>query len=166
MDHDLKKLISFMVGTEEYSMELLSVKEIIRAPAVTRLPQMPSFVRGIIDLRADIMPVFDICDNFGVNQTAYTVATHVIVVDLEGRLVGMVVDSASQVVRIPADQITPPGPVAGGLPIELIEGVGKIGGRLIIPPNIGVMLSADEIIQLDRVEVVDHALERVPVSGA
>lgn len=166
LDEDLRQLISFMVGSEEYGMELLSVKEVIRAPTVTRLPRAPSFVKGIINLRGDVIPVVDLRDKFGLEATADTAATRVIVVDVEGRLVGMVVDSASQVVRIPADQIEPPPPVAGGLPSEIIKGVGKIDGRLVILLNIGVILSADERIELDRMEAVDHALEQVPVSGA
>lgn len=152
LDEELKQLISFMVGNEEYGMEILRVKEVIRMPEVTPLPKSPSFVKGIINLRGDVIPIVDLRDKFGLEQVEYSASTRVIVVDVDGKLVGMVVDSASQVLRVPADQINPPPPVAGGLPSELIDGVGKVGERLIILLNIDRILSSDERIELARIK--------------
>ena len=152
MEGDLNQLISFIVGEEEYGLEILRVKEVIRVREITRLPRAPSFVKGIINLRGDVIPIIDLRDRFGLERKEYTSMTRVIVVDVDGRLVGMVVDAASQVVRVPADQIDPPPPIVGGLSAEFIKGVGKLDERLIILLNIDRILSIQEKVELERLE--------------
>ncbi|HEY9593910.1 MAG TPA: chemotaxis protein CheW [Spirochaetia bacterium] len=142
---ELRQFISFSVGEEEYGLELLRVKEVIRIREITWLPKAPSFVKGIINLRGDVIPIIDLRDKFGLEAKENTAMTRVIVVEVEGRLMGMVVDSASQVVRIPADQIDPPPPVLGGLSQEFITGVGKLDDKLIILLNADAILTSDEI---------------------
>src|SRR5271157_3241075 len=141
---ELRQFISFSVGQEEYGLELLRVKEVIRVREITWLPKAPSFVKGIINLRGDVIPIIDLRDKFGLETREQTAQTHVIVVEVEGRLMGMVVDSASQVVRIPADQIDAPPPVLGGLSQEFITGVGKMDDKLVILLNIDAILTVDE----------------------
>jgi len=145
---ELRQFISFSVGEEEYGLELLRVKEVIRVRQITRLPKAPSFVKGIINLRGDVIPIIDLRDKFGLEAKEATATTRVIVVEVEAKLMGMVVDSASQVVRIPADQIDPPPPVLGGFSQEFITGVGKIDDRLIILLNSDAVLTAEERTQL------------------
>jgi purine-binding chemotaxis protein CheW len=147
---ELNQLISFELGEEEYGLEILRVKEVIRLREITRLPRAPSFVKGIINLRGDVIPIVDLRDRFALERQEHTAMTRVIVVDVEGRLVGMVVDAASQVVRIPADQIQPPPPIAGGLSAQYIKGVGKLDDRLIILLDIDRILSHQEKAELDR----------------
>ncbi len=142
---ELRQFISFSVGEEEYGLELLRVKEVIRIREITWLPKAPSFVKGIINLRGDVIPIIDLRDKFGLEAKENTAMTRVIVVEVEGRLMGMVVDSASQVVRIPADHIDPPPPVLGGLSQEFITGVGKLDDKLIILLNADAILTSDEI---------------------
>jgi purine-binding chemotaxis protein CheW len=150
---ELRQFISFSVGDEEYGLELLRVKEVIRIREITWLPKAPSFVKGIINLRGDVIPIIDLRDKFGLEARAQTAATRVIVVEVEGRLVGMVVDSASQVVRIAADQIDPPPPVLGGFSQEFITGVGKLGDKLVILLNADAILTFDEKIALSGLDV-------------
>ncbi len=152
MEGDLSQLISFEVGEEEYGLDILRVKEVIRIREITRLPRAPSFVKGIINLRGDVIPIIDLRDKFGLEHREYTSTTRVIVVDVEGRLVGMVVDEASQVVRIPADQIDPPPPIAGGLSTEYIKGVGKLDEKLVILLNIDRILTREEKVELAEME--------------
>ncbi len=163
-DAELNQLISFEVGEEEYGLEILRVKEVIRIREITRLPKAPHFVRGIINLRGDIIPIIDLRDRFGLEERAYSTMTRVIVVDVEGRLVGMVVDAASQVVRIPSDQIDPPPPIVGGLSAEYIKGVGKLEERLVILLNIDRILSQEEKVELDRMEVREAADKEAALS--
>lgn len=151
IDGELNQLIRFAVGVEEYGMDILRVKEVIRTPQLTRLPKAPSFVKGIINLRGDVIPIVDLRDKFGLESQAHTSSTRIIVVDVDERLIGLVVDSASQVVRIPSDQIDPPPPILGGLSSEYIRGVGKLDDRLIILLNIDTLLSGFEPIELDAV---------------
>ena len=143
-DAELRQFISFSVGEEEYGLELLRVKEVIRVREITWLPRAPSFVKGIINLRGDVIPIVDLRDKFGLPPREATTATRVIVVEVEGRLMGMVVDSASQVVRIPADQIDPPPPVIGGISQDFITGVGKLDDTLIILLSVDAVLTREE----------------------
>ena len=148
---ELRQFISFSVGEEEYGLELLRVKEVIRVREITWLPKAPSFVKGIINLRGDVIPIIDLRDKFGLEAKEATANTRVIVVEVEGKLMGMVVDSASQVVRIPADQIDPPPPVFGGRAQDFITGVGKIEDKLIILLNSDAILTAEERTQLGSI---------------
>src|SRR5271157_3529583 len=101
---EVKQLISFTVDAEEYGLELLRVKEVIRMRQITWLPKAPACVKGVINLRGDVIPIVDLRERFGLQAQEQSAMTRVIVVEVEDRPVGMVVDSASQVVRIPSDQ--------------------------------------------------------------
>ncbi|HVO39690.1 MAG TPA: chemotaxis protein CheW [Spirochaetia bacterium] len=161
---ELRQFISFSVGDEEYGLELLRVKEVIRVREITWLPKAPSFVKGIINLRGDVIPIIDLRDKFGLEAKEATANTRVIVVEVEGKLMGMIVDSASQVVRIPADQIDPPPPVLGGFSQEFITGVGKMEDKLIILLNIDRILSSEEKVELRKMErSIGAGKEREPV---
>ena len=145
---EVRQLISFIVGAEEYGLELLRVKEVIRMRQITWLPQAPPCVKGIINLRGDIIPIIDLRERFGLQSIEHTALTRVIVVEVEGRPMGMVVDSASQVVRVPADQFEPPPPMMGVADNGFITGVGKMDERLIITIDANRILSAAEMSQI------------------
>jgi purine-binding chemotaxis protein CheW len=155
---ELRQFISFSVGQEEYGLELPRVKEVIRVREITWLPKAPSFVKGIINLRGDVIPIIDLRDKFGLESRGDMAQTRVIVVELEDRLTGLVVDSASQVARIAADQIDPPPPVPGGFSQELITGVGKIDDRLVILLNADSILTVDEKMAFSSIDA--EAIER------
>jgi purine-binding chemotaxis protein CheW len=147
---DLKQYIGFAVGEEEYGIELLRVREVIRMREITWLPRAPSFVKGIINLRGDVIPIVDLRDKLGLPSRPADADTRIIVVEIEARLIGMVVDNASQVVRIPAAQIDPPPLLLGGLPQEYISGVGKLDDRLVTLVNVDRILSGDDRLALQR----------------
>ena len=146
---EVRQLISFTVGEEEYGLELLNVREVIRMRQVTWLPKAPPCVKGIINLRGEIIPIIDLRERFGLTKRDSTATTRVIVVDVQGRPVGMVVDSASQVVRVPLDQFDEPPPVMGEVASHFITSVGKLDERLVILLDVEKMLSADELQELD-----------------
>jgi purine-binding chemotaxis protein CheW len=145
---EVKQLISFTVGAEEYGLELLRVKEVIRMRQITWLPKAPSCVRGIINLRGEVIPIVDLRERFGMQGQEQTTMTRVIVVEVEGEPVGMVVDSASQVVRVPADQFEPPPAVMGEGSRDFITAVGKTGDRLIVMIDVERILSTEEMSQI------------------
>ena len=151
---ELRQFISFTVGEEEYGLELLRVKEVTRVREITWLPKAPSFVRGIINLRGDVIPIIDLRDKFGLESREQTAQTRIIVVEMEGPLVGMIVDSASEVVRIPADEIEGPPPVLDGFSQEFITGVGKQEDKLIILLNTDSILTVDEKVALSAIDSV------------
>lgn len=166
MEGELSQLISFEVGKEEYGLEILRVKEVIRIREITGLPRAPSFVKGIINLRGDVIPIIDLRDRFGLEHREYTSTTRVIVVDVDQKLVGMVVDAASQVVRVPADQIEPPPPIVGGLSAEYIKAVCKLDERLIILLNIDRILSTEEKVELEEMDnLLQGKQQEAPVSA-
>ena len=95
----LTQLISFMIGKEEYGLEILTVKEVIRIREITKIPKAPVFVKGIINLRGDVIPIIDLREKFGLETEEYTIMTRVIIVEVDGKAIGMVVDSVSQVIE-------------------------------------------------------------------
>ncbi len=109
------------------------------------------WVKGIINLRGEVIPIIDLWDKFDLQAKAYGEMTRVIVVDVEGRSLGMVVDAASQVVNTPADQIDPPS-IVEGLSAEYVRGVDKLDARLVILINISRILSAEGRVELARLE--------------
>jgi len=145
---ELKQLIGFTVGAEEYGLELLQVKEVIRMRPITWLPKAPSCVKGIINLRGDIIPIIDLRDRFGMQPQQQTATTRVVVVEVEGRPVGMVVDSASQVVRVPADQFDPPPEALGEASRDFITAVAKMGEKLIIMIDAARIITGEEMSQI------------------
>jgi purine-binding chemotaxis protein CheW len=145
---EVKQLIGFTVGAEEYGLELLRVKEVIRMRQITWLPKAPSCVKGIINLRGDVIPIVDLRERFGLASGEHTAMTRVIVVEVEGQPVGMVVDATSQVVRVPADQFAPPPPMMGQVARDFITSVGKIGERLIILIDVNRVLGTEEMNQI------------------
>jgi purine-binding chemotaxis protein CheW len=156
---EMRQLIRFTVGAEEYGLELLRVKEVIRMRQITWLPKAPQCVQGIINLRGDIIPIVDLRTRFGLPSIENTAMTRVIVVEVGGRLVGMVVDSASQVVRVPADQFEPPPSMVGAAAQSFITEVGKLDGKLIITIDVDRVLSNEE---MNEILGSLHAAERQP----
>ena len=148
----LEQIITFNVGKEEYGVEIQTVKEVIRLREITRLPKAPAFVKGVINLRGDVIPVIDLREKFGLEQEEYTEKTRVIVVEVEAKSIGMIVDSVSHVVRLAQDEIEPPPPLVGEASGEFIRGVGKLGERLIVLLNINKILTTEEKIELESME--------------
>jgi len=147
---EVRQLIGFTVGNEEYGLELLKVREVIRPRQVTWLPNAPSCVKGIINLRGQVIPIIDLRDRFGLPPAEDTAMTRVIVVEIEGRPVGMVVDSASQVVRVPVDQFDEPPPAIGEAARSFISAVGKIEDRLVTLMDVEKLLSLEEMRRIER----------------
>ncbi len=145
---EVRQLISFIVGAEEYGLDLLRVKEVIRMRQITWIPQAPPCVKGIINLRGDVIPIVDLRERFGLQSIEHTAMTRIIVVEVEGRPVGMVVDSASQVVRVPADQFEPPPAMMGMTARGFVTGVGKIDGKLIITVDADRILSTEDMREI------------------
>ena len=148
----LDQMISFNIGEEDYGVNIQTVKEVIRKREITRLPKTPAFVKGVINLRGDIIPIIDLRERFGMEQRESTDMTRVIVAEVDGRPIGMVVDSVSHVIRIAQDQIEPPPEMVGGISEEYLKGVGKVGEQLIVLLNIDRILSATEKVELENIK--------------
>jgi purine-binding chemotaxis protein CheW len=144
------QLISFGVESENYGVNIQSVKEVIKIREITKLPKAPSFVKGVINLRGDVIPIIDFRDKFGLEQNEYTDITRVIVVEVDKKSIGIVVDRVSHVIRMSQDEITPPPPMIGSIAEKYLLGIGKKGEDLIILIDIEKILSIEEKIELDE----------------
>ncbi len=155
MDKDLQ-LVGFRIGRETFGLPISIVREIIRVPEITAVPDAPDYVEGVINLRGRIIPVLDLRKRFGETQIQSDKKNRVVVVELERRAVGLIVNSASEVLRIPPSEIEHPSNVFPEGELNFITGVGKLGGRLVLLLDLGRMLQRGELSRLE--EAVDSAV--------
>ena len=141
---EVLQLVTFRLGTEEYSLDILSVQEIIRHMHLTKVPRTPDFVEGVINLRGRVIPVLDLRKRFGMSSEDRTNETRIIVVDVDDKTVGLKVDAVSEVLRLPAASVEPPPSIIMGVESEYIKGVGKLDGRLIILLDVAKILTRCE----------------------
>ncbi|QOS99706.1 chemotaxis protein CheW [Brevibacterium sp. JNUCC-42] len=147
------KVIIFRLVDEEYGVEVQQVKSIEKLEHITRVPRTPVFVKGVINLRGVVTPIIDLRSRFQLEEAEYTEATRVIIVAVDELEVGLIVDSANDVVDIPVNAIEPPPAVVGGVEATYLCGVAKLEKRLLILLNLDKVLSTEEIKQLDSFEV-------------
>lgn len=141
---EVLQLVTFRLGNEEFSLDILRVQEIIRHMDLTRVPRTPEFVDGVINLRGRVIPVLDLRKRFGLPAGERTNDTRIIVVDVDDRTVGLKVDAVSEVLRLPSDTVEPPPAIVTGTESEYIKGVGKLDGRLLILLDVARILSRTE----------------------
>jgi len=142
---NILQLVTFCLGEEEFGVDILIVSEIIRLVQITPVPHAPNFIRGVINLRGRVLPVVGLRKRFGMVELEMTEKTRIIVMMWEHQLVGFLVDSVSEVLRIPASTIVPTPPVVTGIGAEYIEGVGKMGDGLLILLNMQALMANSEI---------------------
>ncbi len=136
---EIFQVVSFQIGSEEYAVDILEVQEIIRMVELTPVPKAPYFVEGVINLRGKVIPIIDLRLRFGLSAAEQTKETRIIVVDVSRVILGLVVDSVSEVLRVPSNLIeSPPNGKQGGA--EFHKGVGRIDGRLLIMLNLNRLL--------------------------
>ncbi|MBI9111419.1 chemotaxis protein CheW [Maridesulfovibrio ferrireducens] len=143
-DAELIQLVTFSIAEEEFGVDILKVQEIIRTMEITKVPRAPVFVEGVINLRGKVIPIIDLRSKFGLEIREHDQNTRIIVIEISDMIVGFVVDSVSEVLRIPANTVEPPPPVVSGLESEYISGVGKLEDRLLILLDLNRLLSGDE----------------------
>jgi purine-binding chemotaxis protein CheW len=138
-------VVGFRVGRETYGVPITSLHEIVRVPEITAVPDAPDYLEGVINLRGKIVSVVDLRKRFGQRSAGLDRRSRILVVEHRGRLVGMIVDSASEVLKIPESEIeaAPAMMQEGGL--DCVTGLGKYQGRLIILLDIGKVLAAREL---------------------
>lgn len=138
------QLVSFRLAQEEYGIEITKVQEIILMGEITRVPQTPDYIKGLINLRSTVIPIVDLRLRFGLTQEAATDETRIMVVNVAGKTIGIIVDAVSEVLRITKEQIAPPPPTVAGLGREYLTGLVKLENRLLILLDIDKILGRDE----------------------
>lgn len=126
------QLVSFRLGQEEYGVEITKVQEIILMGEITKVPQTPEYIKGLINLRSSVIPIVDLRLRFGLPPQDTTDETRIMVVNVRGKTIGIIVDAVSEVLRISKDQIAPPPPTVAGLGREYLTGLVKLDKRLLI----------------------------------
>lgn len=149
-DDELLQLVTFSIGEEEFGVDILKVQEIIRTMEITKVPRAQDFVEGVINLRGKVIPIIDLRRRFGLDSKTHDKHTRIIVIEINNMIVGFVVDSVSEVLRIPASTVEPPPPVVAGLESEYISGVGKLHDRLLILLDLDKLLSSEDLESLSQ----------------
>jgi purine-binding chemotaxis protein CheW len=145
------QLVSFRLDQEEYGIEITKVQEIILMGDITRVPQTPNFIKGLINLRSTVIPIVDLRLRFGLKEESPTDDTRIMVVNVGGKTIGIIVDAVSEVLRISQEQISPPPPTVAGLGREYLTGLVKLNKRLLILLDIDKILIQDEAQALESV---------------
>jgi len=147
------RYLTFRVGDEVYGIEIAYVTEIVGMQKITEVPDMPNFVRGVINLRGQVIPVIDVRARFHMEDRTYDDRTCVVVIQLNETSIGLVVDTVNEVMDIPADQVSPPPKLGQGEGNRYIRGMGKVGDE------VKILLDAGKLL-------FDNELESLGVAGA
>jgi len=149
MEKELQ-VVGFRIGDETFGVRIGSVREIVRVPEITTVPNAQDTIEGVINLRGKIIPVIDLRKRFGQTKIVTDKRNRILVVELDGKLVGLIVNSASEVLKIPPSEIEPPGSVFADNESSYVTGVGKLKGRLIILLDISKLLHRPEFKKLEE----------------
>lgn len=139
----VNKYLTFVLGKEEYGLEILRVKEIIGLMSITTVPKMPDYIRGVINLRGRVIPVMDLRLKFGMTEIKDTVETCIIVVDLGESLMGVVVDKVSLVLDIHESDIDPAPSFGESLDTSFILGMGKSENKVVLLLDIAHVIESE-----------------------
>jgi purine-binding chemotaxis protein CheW len=144
LQDEILQLVTFSIGNEEFGVEILKVQEINKMMQVTKIPNSPSFVEGVINLRGKVIPIINLRNKLRLPPKEHDKNTRIIVMEIQGKTVGFIVDAVSEVLRIPRSITEPPPPMIGGVSSEYIVSVGKLEDRLLILLDVDKILSNEE----------------------
>jgi purine-binding chemotaxis protein CheW len=149
MEKELQ-VVGFRIGDETFGVRIGSVREIVRVPEITSVPNAQETIEGVINLRGKIIPVVDLRKRFSQIEIVADKKNRILVVELDSKLVGLIVNSASEVLKIPPSEIESPGSVFADGESSYVTGVGKLKGRLIILLDISKLLRRPEFKKLEE----------------
>jgi len=143
------QLVSFRLAEEEYGIGITRIREIILITEITQIPQTPDYVKGLINLRSTVIPVIDLRTRFGLPEGEVTDEGRIMVLHVGSKMIGIVVDAVSEVLRVTQEQIAPPPPTVAGLERKYLTGLVKLEDRLLILLDIDKILTEEEINGLE-----------------
>jgi purine-binding chemotaxis protein CheW len=141
-------IVGFRVGRETFGVPISLVHEIVRVPDITAVPDSPGYVEGVINLRGKIVSVVDLRKRFGEKEIKAHKKNRILVTEVEGKMVGLIVDAASEVLKIPDNEIELPPSVFEEGELNYVTGVGKLHGRLVILIDLSKILQKGELRRL------------------
>ena len=142
--NEILQLVSFHIENEEFGIDILKVQEIIRMVDITKVPNSPEFVEGVINLRGKIIPIVDLRVRLGFSKIKQSNRTRVVVLDLQTKTIGFIVDEVNEVLRISTSIIEPPPSILSGINSEFITAVCKLEDRLLILLDLNKTFSFEE----------------------
>jgi len=140
-----KELLTFALGSEEYGIDILKVQEIRGYEKVTHIVNSPAFIKGVINLRGTIVPIIDLRLKFALGSAEYTAFTVVIILNVSNRVVGVVVDSVSDVICLDPDEIKEAPPMSSDLDTRFIQGLATLNERMVILMDIEALMSSPDM---------------------
>ena len=155
--NEILQLVTFNLDNEEYAVAILKVQEIIRMKEITRVPNSPAEVEGVINLRGKGIPVVDLRKKFDLAEKENDEQSRIMIMDIQGITMGLVVDSVSEVLRIPSNTVEPTPPMASNISAEFIKGIAKLEDRLIILLDMDRLLGRAE--ETAMIETTTMAIE-------
>jgi purine-binding chemotaxis protein CheW len=144
-------IVGFRIGRETFGVPIGLVHEIVRVPEITSVPDSPDYVEGVINLRGKIVSVVDLRKRFGEKQISPNKKNRILVAEVEGKMVGLIVDAASEVIKIPDNEVDLPPSVFDEGELNYVTGVGKMHGRLIILIDLNKILQKGELRRLGEI---------------
>lgn len=165
MKDELKKaeaerleFLTFTLGDEHYGLDIMKVKEIRGYEPVTKIANAPAFIKGVLNLRGDIVPIVDLRLKFAVGEAVYNEFTIVIMLHIGERIVGIVVDAVSDVVNIAADEVKPPPEFGVAFDSQYLHGLAPINNHMIILLNIEKLISSQELGLFDTTTLAQETV--------
>ena len=146
-----QEYLAFTLGKEEYGIDILKVQEIRGYETVTRIANAPEFIKGVVNLRGVIVPIVDMRIKFKLGEPTYDQFTVVIILNIGGRVVGMVVDSVSDVITLSPEQIKPAPEMGTALNTDYLIGLGTLEQRMLILVDIDRLMSSSEMGLIDKI---------------
>ncbi|MEI6299903.1 MAG: chemotaxis protein CheW [Betaproteobacteria bacterium] len=143
------EFLTFILGSEEYGLEILKVQEIRGYDAITHIANAPAFIKGIVNLRGIIVPIIDMRIKFNLGKVEYNEFTVVIILNVASRVMGIVVDGVSDVITLSAEQVKPAPDFAAHLDTDYIIGLGTVDERMLILMDIEKLMSSKDMGLID-----------------
>ena len=151
MEVSLNKVIVFELNGQKYGVDIQQVKSIEKLQGMTQVPQSSYFVRGVINLRGEITPVIDLKDRLNLGKAVETIDTRVLIVHINDVQVGLIVDSATEVIDIDESMVEPAPEMIGKIDQSFIRGVAKVADDLLVLLDVSEVLNNDEVVEVDRI---------------
>jgi len=139
---EVLQFVTFTLNNEEYAVDILSVQEINRITEITKVPNSPAYVEGVVNLRGKVIPVINLRKKFGFEEKAIDDTSRIIIMDIQGITYGVIVDSVSEVLRVQSSTVQPAPPMSSNANSNLIRGLAKLDDRLIILIDINSLIDA------------------------